>query len=337
MLSGNGDYVPLPSRHRQQVARLHHLCLGQPVRGHHWPRIFDFGTGTNDYMFMTPQRRRRRPPLRDHHQRERSGAATHRRRQLPLNTWSHVAVTLSGKTGTLYLNGTPVATNPNMTLHPAGLGTPTRTGSAARSFRTRPSTRGRRLQDLQPRAVRPRDRRAGRWPAGAGNVADVQVRRGLRPDGDRLLRQRQQRDDHQRRDRRSAGTPLWQPLPDGPITVPAGSTNVPVTSTSGSRSASRWRSATATRSTSRRSPRSAPPGAGLLSAAGGRRFDHPQGELHRDHHARRQDPAGHRVAERDGHRHGVGTAGPDGTGLTLTAPLHSRTRRTCRSATAAPA
>ena len=32
----------------------------------------------------------------------------------------------------------------------------------------------------------------------------------------------------------SASTPLWQPLPDGPIlTVPAGSTNVPVTSTSG--------------------------------------------------------------------------------------------------------
>ncbi|MFI1096633.1 arabinofuranosidase catalytic domain-containing protein [Streptomyces sp. NPDC020917] len=32
----------------------------------------------------------------------------------------------------------------------------------------------------------------------------------------------------------AASTPLWQPLPDGPIlTVPAGSTNVPVTSTSG--------------------------------------------------------------------------------------------------------
>src|SRR5207237_2547426 len=30
-------------------------------------------------------------------------------------------------------------------------------------------------------------------------------------------------------------TPLWQPLPDGPITVPDGSTNVPVTSTSGFR------------------------------------------------------------------------------------------------------
>src|SRR5262249_35932478 len=32
----------------------------------------------------------------------------------------------------------------------------------------------------------------------------------------------------------SQSTPLWQPLPDGPIiTVPAGSTNVPVTSSSG--------------------------------------------------------------------------------------------------------
>src|SRR5581483_698667 len=32
----------------------------------------------------------------------------------------------------------------------------------------------------------------------------------------------------------SAPTPLWQPLPDGPvITIPAGSTNVPVTSVAG--------------------------------------------------------------------------------------------------------
>jgi hypothetical protein len=37
---------------------------------------------------------------------------------LPLNTWSHVAVTLSGNTGTLYVDGQPVATNNNMTITP---------------------------------------------------------------------------------------------------------------------------------------------------------------------------------------------------------------------------
>src|SRR5260370_31964998 len=40
---------------------------------------------------------------------------------LPLSTWSHVAVTLSGTTGTLYVDGQPVATNTNMTLTPSAL------------------------------------------------------------------------------------------------------------------------------------------------------------------------------------------------------------------------
>jgi hypothetical protein len=44
---------------------------------------------------------------------------------LPLNTWSLVTVTLSGTTGTLYVNGQAVATNPDMTLNPAALGNTT--------------------------------------------------------------------------------------------------------------------------------------------------------------------------------------------------------------------
>jgi len=41
---------------------------------------------------------------------------------LAVDTWTHMAITRSGSTATLYLGGEPVATNPNMTLSPADLG-----------------------------------------------------------------------------------------------------------------------------------------------------------------------------------------------------------------------
>jgi DUF1680 family protein len=40
---------------------------------------------------------------------------------LPADVWAHVAVTRAAGTGTLYVNGRPVATNPDMTLAPADL------------------------------------------------------------------------------------------------------------------------------------------------------------------------------------------------------------------------
>jgi DUF1680 family protein len=41
---------------------------------------------------------------------------------LPVDKWTHVAITRSGSTATLYIDGEPVATNPGMTLSPADLG-----------------------------------------------------------------------------------------------------------------------------------------------------------------------------------------------------------------------
>ena len=44
---------------------------------------------------------------------------------LPVDKWTHVAITRSGSTATLYVDGEPVATNSNMTLSPADLGATT--------------------------------------------------------------------------------------------------------------------------------------------------------------------------------------------------------------------
>jgi fibronectin type 3 domain-containing protein len=91
-----------------------------------WMRIFDFGTGTNAYMFLTPA----------------NGSTGNVRFSITTNgysneqqinssvavatgTWTHIAVTLSGSLGTLYVNGTAVGTNSAMTLNPSSLGNTT--------------------------------------------------------------------------------------------------------------------------------------------------------------------------------------------------------------------
>jgi len=84
--------------------------------------VFDFGTGTGDYMFLTLNAGG--GPLRFAITTSGGGGEQqiNGTGELPLNTWSHVAVTLSGTTGTLYVNGTAVGTNNDMTLTPADLG-----------------------------------------------------------------------------------------------------------------------------------------------------------------------------------------------------------------------
>ena len=87
-----------------------------------WTRIFDFGGGTGHNMFLTP--RADSGKLRfaitvnggNNENRLESPAA------LPVAQWVHVAVTLSGRSATLYVNGVATTSNSAMFLAPFRLG-----------------------------------------------------------------------------------------------------------------------------------------------------------------------------------------------------------------------
>ncbi|TDC50404.1 PKD domain-containing protein [Jiangella ureilytica] len=89
--------------------------------GQTWARVFDFGSGTGNYMFLTPgaggTNNLRYAITTGAGEQQINGS-----QPLPTNGWHHVAVTQSGSTGTLYLDGAPIGTNTGMTLTPSDLG-----------------------------------------------------------------------------------------------------------------------------------------------------------------------------------------------------------------------
>ncbi|MDU0287938.1 beta-L-arabinofuranosidase domain-containing protein [Saccharothrix longispora] len=87
-----------------------------------WARVFDFGTGTGGYLFLTPRSSaggvRYAVTTGGSGAEQRIDAAN----PLPTGAWTHVAVTQAGDLGVLYVNGAEVARNTALTLRPASLG-----------------------------------------------------------------------------------------------------------------------------------------------------------------------------------------------------------------------
>jgi hypothetical protein len=120
-LDGVNDYVSLPPG---VVAGLTDFTISAWVKldgTSSNTRIFDFGSDTSKYMELCPK----------------SGSTGFMRFEavtggaveridttytFPAGTWTHVALTLSGSTGTLYVNGTAVGSNAVMSINPSRLG-----------------------------------------------------------------------------------------------------------------------------------------------------------------------------------------------------------------------
>ncbi len=122
-LDGASNYMTLGSGVVTGLTNFTVASWVNPANTNAWSRIFDFGTGTDNYMFLTQNSGTGlRFAIRTQSVEEQAIQVTS---LLPTNTWSHVAVTLSGTVGIFYINGVPVGTNNSMTLNPASLGVTT--------------------------------------------------------------------------------------------------------------------------------------------------------------------------------------------------------------------
>ncbi|WP_425397866.1 LamG-like jellyroll fold domain-containing protein [Aeoliella sp.] len=109
-----------------------------------WSRVFDFGSGINVNMFLTPQAGGSGGPLRFAIKTASSGAEQQLNGpSLASGQWYHVAVTLTGSGGTLYLDGVPIATNDSMSLTPADMGSTTQNYLGDSQYAADPPLRGR--------------------------------------------------------------------------------------------------------------------------------------------------------------------------------------------------
>ncbi|MCJ7728719.1 MAG: DNRLRE domain-containing protein, partial [Sedimentisphaerales bacterium] len=108
-----------------------------PTTGQKWHRIFDFGTGTTNYMFLAPWRSSSPPThfeitMGGVTQRVSWGPYSDAGTSITADEWHHLAVTISEpntvtgfRTFTLYVDGEPCGINTAATLTPSNLGVTT--------------------------------------------------------------------------------------------------------------------------------------------------------------------------------------------------------------------
>lgn len=115
-LDGASGSVTLPAKLLTGVTNFTIATWVRWDGGGPWQRIFDFGNGTTQYLFISPSSSsgRLRFAMKNGgaEQAVETGA-------LPIGQWNHVAITLGGTTARLYVNGVLAASNTAMTITPS--------------------------------------------------------------------------------------------------------------------------------------------------------------------------------------------------------------------------
>jgi fibronectin type 3 domain-containing protein len=117
LLNGSSNYVQLP----YTVANYNEITIATWVNWMGttaWQRIFDFGNGENEYMFLTPKSSSGYLYFGlKHAGNERVMVAP----ALTARTWTHVAVTLSATGAKMYVNGALVSQSAVITIKPSDI------------------------------------------------------------------------------------------------------------------------------------------------------------------------------------------------------------------------
>ncbi|BCJ75705.1 hypothetical protein CS0771_52490 [Catellatospora sp. IY07-71] len=121
-LSGTAQYVSLPSGILAGASAFSVATWVRLDTRTNWARLFDFGSNTTSNLFLVPSSSSGTARFAI----TNSGSGGEQRinapAALPTGAWTHVAVTVGGGVGILYVNGAEVARNAAMTLTPASLG-----------------------------------------------------------------------------------------------------------------------------------------------------------------------------------------------------------------------
>ncbi|MEV6997173.1 beta-L-arabinofuranosidase domain-containing protein [Streptomyces sp. NPDC093982] len=135
---GSYQYVDLPAAVLGGASAITLSTWVKPTHDATWTRVFDFGNNTTRYLYLAARNAAGVPRFAITTNGPGGEQGLDGTAALPLDQWSHLAVTIAGGTGTLYVNGTAVARNSAMSLTPAALGTLTNNWLGRSNFATDP-------------------------------------------------------------------------------------------------------------------------------------------------------------------------------------------------------